>query len=166
METNVSTIEEFKGFNTYRPESAAPPARRRARAGAEEELAGMLAAKAEIERSVAAPLYLSHFADVAGLRPVTFTRRFARHFGVTPIRYRLQLRIKYAGRLLVDFPNIKVAAIARESGFEDVRFFRRAFRQANGVGPVAYRKLNAKPISETQARKDEPIGIASAATGT
>jgi AraC family transcriptional regulator, arabinose operon regulatory protein len=107
-----------------------------------DEILRIIAAKEEIERNIAAPLYVSHFASVAGLRPATFSRRFARFVGVTPIRYRLELRIAHARRLLLEQPTQTIATIAKAVGFEDVRFFHRAFRSVSGVTPLAYRRMH------------------------
>jgi transcriptional regulator GlxA family with amidase domain len=124
-----------------------------------DELAPILAAKAEIERNVAAQLYVADFANVAGLRAFTFTRRFARQFGVTPIRYRLQLRVERARQLLLEHPGAKISAIAREVGFLDVRFFHRAFRSAEGVSPRAYQRLHRERIEAPPSSGTELTGV-------
>jgi transcriptional regulator GlxA family with amidase domain len=142
---------EFKGFD-----SARPPAAERAK----DRMARLMEAKAEIERTATAPLYVAHYAEVARLSPVTFTRHFVRCFGVTPVRYRLQLRVAEACRLLVDFPRINVAMIARQAGFEDVRFFRRAFREIRGVGPSEYRRLFGKSIVPPAAAEPDVADVA------
>jgi transcriptional regulator GlxA family with amidase domain len=120
--------------------TGAGPARGTKHRDTSAEVLSILAAKEAIERDLAVPLYVSHFASVAGLHPATFTRRFARYIGVTPIRYRLELRVARARELLVSAPNEKIAAIAAAVGFEDVRFFYRAFRSVAGATPVAYRR--------------------------
>jgi transcriptional regulator GlxA family with amidase domain len=132
MDSLSNASHEFRGFDTVRP----PAAER-----STDRLARLNAAKAEIERTATAPLYVAHYAEVAHLSPVTFTRHFVRCFGVTPVRYRLQLRVAEACRLLKEYPGINVAMIARQAGFEDVRFFRRAFREIRGMGPSEYRRL-------------------------
>lgn len=98
----------------------------------------ILAAKRELDRHFARPLYLAQLAEVAGMHPTTFARSFARRFGRTPINYRLNMRITMAGRLTWSRPELGIPAIAHEVGFEDLAFFHRAFRKTFGMTPAVF----------------------------
>jgi AraC-like DNA-binding protein len=98
----------------------------------------LLLAKRELERNLAQPLYLHHLAEVAGMHPTTFSRRFAQRIGMTPIRYRLLLRLNEAARLTWARSDLSIPAIANEVGFDDPVYFYRAFKQQFGMTPAQY----------------------------
>lgn len=101
----------------------------------------ILNVKNEIDRNPAAPLYLAHLAEMANMKPDTFSRAFARRFGLSPIAYRVRRRLLEAGRLLIESPEMLVSEIAARVGFDDVRNFHRAFRQRAGVSPLEFRMM-------------------------
>lgn len=100
----------------------------------------LFAVKREIDRSPHAPLYVAQLAEMASMHPETFTRAFARRFGITPIRYRLHRRLLEAAHLLLTEPHMLVSDVATRVGFEDLRFFHRSFRGRCGISPAAYRQ--------------------------
>jgi AraC-like DNA-binding protein len=78
-------------------------------------------------------------AEVAGLSSgVSFSRKFAKRFGITPVAYRRALRLNEAARLTWARPDLSVAAIAELVGFDDEPHFHRAFRAFHGTTPAAY----------------------------
>lgn len=98
----------------------------------------LLLAKRELERNLAQPLYLHHLAEVADMHPTTFSRRFAQRIGMTPIRYRLLLRLNEAARLTWARADLSIPAIASAVGFDDPVYFHRAFKQQFGMTPALY----------------------------
>ncbi len=100
----------------------------------------LFAVKREIDRQPHAPLYVAQLAEMASMHPETFTRAFARRFGITPIRYRLHRRLLEAAHLLLTEPHMLVSDVATRVGFEDLRFFHRSFRGRCGISPAAYRQ--------------------------
>jgi AraC-like DNA-binding protein len=98
----------------------------------------LAAARREIDRTFARPLYVEHLADAAGMPSHRFTRRFAARFGITPIAYRLHLRLNEAARLTWSEPHLGIRAIAQRVGFEDMPYFHRAFMRHFGMTPAAY----------------------------
>jgi AraC-like DNA-binding protein len=98
----------------------------------------LLEAKRAIDRHFDRPLYLAQLAEAAAMQPTTFARAFARRFGVTPIRYRLHLRLNEAARLSWARPELSIAEVAFRAGFEDLPYFHRAFLRQFGLTPAAY----------------------------
>ena len=98
----------------------------------------MLDAKHVIDRTYDRPLYLAQLAEMAAMQRTSFTRAFASRFGITPIRYRLMLRLNEAARLSWARPDLGIAEIAHQVGFEDLPYFHRAFLRQFGTTPASY----------------------------
>ncbi|MBS2015771.1 MAG: helix-turn-helix transcriptional regulator [Deltaproteobacteria bacterium] len=86
------------------------------------------------------PLYMRHFAEIAGVHEATFTRRFATRYRLTPTRYRTRLRLSEASVLLGTHPELSVRDIARRVGFDDVPYFHRAFAATFGHTPLGLQR--------------------------
>lgn len=93
-------------------------------------------ARLELHAHFDKPLYMRHFAEIAGVHEATFGRKFAARFGVTPARYRTLLRLQEAAVLLATKPDLTVASAATRVGFEDVPYFHRAFAARIGATPL------------------------------
>ncbi len=93
------------------------------------------AARRELRRTLACPLYLEHIAEAVGLHPKTLSRRFIESTGVSPIRFRTELRLQKAIRLLWSRPRMPIRFVASEVGIDDVRFFHRLVRSTFGLTP-------------------------------
>jgi AraC-like DNA-binding protein len=118
----------------------------------------LLVAKLELERNLAQPLYLRHLAEVASMSPTAFSRRFAQRIGMTPIRYRLLLRLNEAARLTWAAPELQIAEIAHRVGFDDPVYFHRAFKRHFGVTPAQYgRRSQAAPVGEQAEPAPPPL---------
>lgn len=68
-----------------------------------------------------------------------FYKWFREQFGVTPLDYINQERIKLAKQLLSE-KNNSITAVSYQCGFTDVNYFVRLFRKAEGITPGAYRE--------------------------
>jgi AraC-like DNA-binding protein len=77
-------------------------------------------------------------ARIAGFAPDHFTRLFKRDEGVTPEAYLRGLRIDHAKRMLLE-TKLNMESLRKLCGFRTRNYFHRAFKQAMGVTPVAYR---------------------------
>jgi AraC-like DNA-binding protein len=99
----------------------------------------LVAARRELERHYAQDLYLRHVAEAAGMRPETFLRGFARRYGMTPIQYRIRLRLNAAARRGWLEPERPLHEIARDEGFSSLSYFHRAFRAYFGASPAMLR---------------------------
>jgi AraC-like DNA-binding protein len=95
-------------------------------------------ARREIERTFCDPLYIRHYAEIAGSTPAAFTRAFARRFGIPPLRYRNELRLRDAATRLASRGSATVAEIGARVGFTDPSYFSRAFASYFGMPPAAY----------------------------
>lgn len=85
-------------------------------------------------------LPISQWADAAGLDPASVSRGFARAYGVTPKRFRLEARVRRAIRCLSSWHG-SLAAFAADHGFADQAHLARAVRAMTGMTP---QRLRAK----------------------
>lgn len=72
-----------------------------------------------------------------------FFKMFKEQFGVTPIEYITQERVKVAKHLLAD-SQLSISEISWQSGFNDVNYFVRLFKKAEGITPGTYRAISKK----------------------
>lgn len=110
----------------------------------------LVLAKRAIDHSFAQPLYLKHLAEIAAIKSsVVFSRKFATRFGITPIAYRIKLRLNEAARLTWARPDLSIAEIAAMVGFEDESYFHKAFVAEHGMTPAQYgrRRPSARPTA-------------------
>jgi len=67
-----------------------------------------------------------------------FFKWFREQFGITPLDYINQERIKLAKQLLAK-PQYKVQTVSNMCGFSDVNYFVRLFKKMEGITPKAYK---------------------------
>lgn len=113
-----------------------------------DEQRGLLAALADarlrkalagIHREPASPWTLESLAQLAGMSRTSFAQRFAELVGTTPIEYLTRWRMTQAELLLRD-PQVSVASVAEQVGYETEAAFRKAFKRVHGVGPGSVRR--------------------------
>lgn len=85
------------------------------------------------------PLTVEELADVAALSPRQFSRAFRAETGQTPAKAVEHIRLE-AARLLLEDSRHGLEAVARETGFVDLRRMREAFMRAYGQPPQAVRR--------------------------
>jgi len=73
-----------------------------------------------------------------------FYRVFKDHFGVTPVEFINNERMKLACRLLQD-PKRRVQDAYRSAGFNSASYFNRVFKRKYGLSPKAYRERMLQP---------------------
>jgi AraC-like DNA-binding protein len=83
-------------------------------------------------------LAISDWADAVGLVPASVSRGFARAYGVSPKRFRLEARARRAVRSLAGWQG-SLAAFAAEHGFADQAHLARTVRAMTGATPQALR---------------------------
>jgi AraC family transcriptional regulator len=103
----------------------------------------ILAVARAIDEDVSGDHSVRTLAALASMSPFHFIRCFKRVVGTTPHAYVRIARLRSAGRLLCD-PDLPIASVAFEVGFQDLSVFNHAFRQTFGVTP---RQLRASIAS-------------------
>lgn len=127
----VSRLEELFFLLRREQEATAP-----GRDPAEEPVRRMIH---EINRTWREPLGLEDYAARAGLSKYHFARRFREATGMSPIRYRNRLRLRWAAERLEESDQ-PISALALEAGFESSQYFSDAFKRAYGLSPADYRR--------------------------
>ncbi len=92
--------------------------------------------------SASSPLRLETWARSQGLTPETVSRGFRRVFGVSPSRFRLEVRARRAWSAVRATPEA-LAAIADDAGFADQAHMTRAVTALTGRPPGAWRTTPA-----------------------
>ena len=77
--------------------------------------------------------------DVAFISVSSLQRAFAKHFGMSPKQYLIQLRMNRALELLTE-NELSVKEISFACGFTDEKYFSRAFKKKYGYSPSLLRK--------------------------
>jgi AraC-like DNA-binding protein len=91
-----------------------------------------------IEKNLHAPLRIGELAHLVHLEPSYFSRLFTKHFGMPPVRYVLQQKIKQA-QIRLWQTDRTVDSIGLDLGFTDAFHFSRTFKKITGIPPTAYR---------------------------
>lgn len=91
-----------------------------------------------LHRQPAEAWSLERLARAVGMSRSRFAECFTRVVGLPPMQYLAQWRIQLGARLLAD-GRTKVAAAAREVGYESEAAFSRAFKRLVGVPPASWR---------------------------
>ena len=77
-----------------------------------------------------------------GYHPDYFRRSFKRHTSLSPLAYLNRMRIGRAKDLLRLEPSLSVGEISCRCGFRDPLYFSTAFKHAEGISPLEYRKTH------------------------
>ncbi|MEM1445348.1 MAG: helix-turn-helix domain-containing protein [Planctomycetota bacterium] len=97
-----------------------------------------------LHRDVRRPWTVADLAQPTPWSVSRFAHRFTEQFGVAPLAYLAELRVRRAMQLL-DRTGLSVAEVAREVGYENPFYFSRRFRAVAGVSPSAYRRRPLDP---------------------
>jgi AraC-like DNA-binding protein len=73
-----------------------------------------------------------------------FSKYFRKHLGVCFRDYLIEKRLTLAKDLLKNQPNVKIAYIAYQCGYQDISYFARIFKKRVGVSPATYRQQYLK----------------------
>ncbi|MBR4920530.1 MAG: helix-turn-helix domain-containing protein [Prevotella sp.] len=82
---------------------------------------------------------LATLADLAGMSPSAFSRFFKLHTGRNLSDYIIDMRLGYAGRMLVDTSK-SVAEICYACGFNNLSNFNRIFKKKKNCSPTEFRE--------------------------
>jgi transcriptional regulator GlxA family with amidase domain len=91
-----------------------------------------------VQRSPATALRLDALAQALGVSPRTLARRVHAHTGLSAAHWMLRIKLRQASEALCDTP-LPLKRIAQDLGFASEAGLHRAFRQATGQTPLAYR---------------------------
>lgn len=79
---------------------------------------------------------------------VTLTESFRKEYNMTIMRYVLEQRMKMAEQLLLSNA-VTVTKIAERSGFPDVEYFSKCFKETHGMPPSAWRRSMVSKKSDS-----------------
>lgn len=108
----------------------------------------LYAAVRELQSSFTEIESLDDLAHRVGTSTSLLKMLFRKELETSPMKYRNQLRISKAMRLLSS-PQLRVSEVAEMCGFTDVNYFVRYFRQVEGIAPGEWRRKHygdAKPV--------------------
>lgn len=95
-----------------------------------------------IHKNFCRSISLEDIADTVMLSKSSVLNLFRENIHTSPIEYLINYRLKYAARLLAATES-SVSSVARDSGFENIGYFCRKFKEVFGLTPGEYRKLSA-----------------------
>ena len=93
-----------------------------------------------IQQNFSGKISLKEFGERFHLSEKYISRYFKEHFHITLSQYVAYLRLEHAKQLLQD-TDIPVTEIAMQSGYQNVSYFIRSFKETYGVSPLKYRKI-------------------------
>jgi AraC-like DNA-binding protein len=101
----------------------------------------MYKALEHIEEYYTESIRIEEIAAFIGLSPDYFSRMFKQYTGLTPVEYIRYVRLAKAAELLRK-PDISIADVAMQVGFDDQGYFSRLFKQVIGVSPSVFQRDN------------------------
>lgn len=134
--TFLQDLAEILDRIVPRPDSAPRPSERRFHRRVVDQAVRL------INENVSSPMTVDELARRFHLHPVYFSQIFKAEMGLPPRQYLLQLRLNHARRLLAE-TDMPISDVARACGFRTVAYFSRAFREAEGMSPTAFRVQSA-----------------------
>lgn len=96
--------------------------------------------KAFIEENYMQEISLLQLADIVSMNPSYLSSIFKKETGMAYSEYLIQCRLQQASKLLVE-TNLSISEVARQSGYQDARYFSKQFLKQIGLKPSEYRKL-------------------------
>jgi AraC-like DNA-binding protein len=82
---------------------------------------------------------LEEVSQKVGMKVSSFCKTFKRRYGISFIKYVHSIRINTAKKMLIQ-TKFYIDDICYESGFNNVSFFNRKFKEATGLTPSEYRR--------------------------
>ena len=92
-----------------------------------------------IRENLAENLTIEKLSDMACMSKAHFFRSFKREFGLSPVEFIIQERVKLAKRLLAD-PSTSVTDASYRVGFQNVNYFCTIFKKYEGTTPTYFKK--------------------------
>ena len=82
---------------------------------------------------------LEQIAEIVSMAKGSLCNFFKMNMGITIFEYLNQIKIDFACKLLMD-PDLSIAKVALDSGFNNISHFNKQFRKFTGFSPSEYRK--------------------------
>lgn len=92
-----------------------------------------------INENMTADFTIEYLAEMCNVSSAHFRRLFKAQFGMTPIKYKNNLRISKA-KMLLRRSSLSICEIASFLGFDSEYYFSRVFKDITGTSPGAYKK--------------------------
>lgn len=102
-----------------------------------------------LRRNYSGSVELSSLAVKFGISPAYLSTIFKKVYGVTPIKYLLNIRVEKAKELIASDPDITFRQVAQMVGYEDAHYFSRIFRSMAHLTPSEYR-ASLETLSENK----------------
>jgi AraC-like DNA-binding protein len=102
----------------------------------------MIQAKQFVQEHFSRPISLEDISRALGVSPFYLSHVFSEESDFTLFHYLTTLRMEKAKELLGR--GMKIAAVAREVGYEDANYFSKAFRRCFGAAPYEFRRGRAQ----------------------
>lgn len=96
-----------------------------------------------IEHHYKEKLSLDVLAEAANLNKYYLAHAFKEEYGVSPINYMIDCRIRESKRLLAE-TDLSLTQIANILGFSSASYFSQSFRKSEGISPIEFRKTRVR----------------------
>lgn len=93
---------------------------------------------------------LDTLAEVGHINKYYLSHSFKKAFGVSPIEYLIQMRIRES-KILLETTNYPISNISAITGFSSQSFFAQSFKRVTNMSPSQYR--NTKNSKKSKPRK-------------
>lgn len=93
-----------------------------------------------IRMNIAHQFHINELCRLACMSLPTFHRSFKKEYGMSPLEFILQEKIRKAKQLLSN-PEITVTDVCYEVGFNSLNYFDRQFKRLEGITPKQYKSL-------------------------
>ena len=87
---------------------------------------------------------VKELAKISSISESQLRRQFQKTYGISPLKYMNHLRLEYAAQLLRS-RLYTIEAVCEKSGFNDVKYFSRLFKQRYGQTPGNFKKPVGSP---------------------
>lgn len=115
-----------------------------------------------LHKDPARPWAVAALAAEAGMSRTAFARRFTTLVGSAPLGYLTEWRMTLAADALRS-PEVTIASVARQVGYNDAFAFSAAFKRVRGVSPSAHRALARSDADAPSALTEDAYGPAAPA---
>jgi transcriptional regulator GlxA family with amidase domain len=106
----------------------------------------ILRAQTYIEKNYHAQISVDQIAGQANMSKRNFIRRFKSATQNTPLEYLQRVKIEYAKKAL-EKNTENVSSLMYEAGYNDLKTFRKVFKQVTGLTPQEYRKKYNRSVT-------------------